>query len=503
MSPRFQAPKGTFDVLPADAAARDRLTHAAADVLGRAGYGASRRRCSRTPSCSRAASAGSTDIVRKEMFTFDGPGRAQLTLRPEGTAPIARAYVEHGMHKLRAAGEALVLGPVLPLRAPAGGPLPPVQPARRRGDRLRLAARRRRADHPARRAAARARRARARAAARRASARPTARAAYRDELRAYLRAHEAELARDVRERIDENPLRAFDSKDEATRAVMAEAPTMLDRLDGDDAEHFEAVRRLLDEAGRRLRARRDPGARPRLLHAHRVRVRLRPARRAVRGRRRRPLRRPDRAARRAGDARRRLGGGDRAHPARARRGAGPEPAIDVFVAARRRPARARLRARRASCAARACAPTSTSPGRWLKGQMKQADRARRPPRGDPRRGRLGAAARHGKRRAARGSTWRRVVEELSDSAGQTRPMSAPSFPALRANEYRDTWCGQVLADRVGRAVARRGLGAPPPRPRRADLHRPARPHRPRPARLQPRRGRRRRSSSATGCAPRT
>ena len=74
-------------------------------------------------------------------------------------------------------------------------------------------------------------------------------AAYRDELRAYLREHEAELSEDVRARIDTNPMRAFDADHEGTRAVMAEAPTMLDRLDGDDLEHFEAVRRMLDDAG--------------------------------------------------------------------------------------------------------------------------------------------------------------------------------------------------------------------------------------------------------------
>jgi histidyl-tRNA synthetase len=72
---------------------------------------------------------------------------------------------------------------------------------------------------------------------------------YRNDLIAYLREHEGELAADVRDRIDENPLRAFDSKDESTRRVMADAPTMLDRLEGEDAEHFAAVRRLLDQAG--------------------------------------------------------------------------------------------------------------------------------------------------------------------------------------------------------------------------------------------------------------
>jgi histidyl-tRNA synthetase len=57
------------------------------------------------------------------------------------------------------------------------------------------------------------------------------------------------VSRDVRERIDANPLRAFDSDDQGTRAVMTGAPTMLDRLEGEDAEHFAEVRRLLERAG--------------------------------------------------------------------------------------------------------------------------------------------------------------------------------------------------------------------------------------------------------------
>ena len=76
-----------------------------------------------------------------------------------------------------------------------------------------------------------------------------ARRAYLEELKAHLRAHEGELSEDVRERIDVNPLRAFDSDDEGTRAVMASAPTIVERLEGEDAEHFAEVRALLDAAG--------------------------------------------------------------------------------------------------------------------------------------------------------------------------------------------------------------------------------------------------------------
>ncbi len=78
---------------------------------------------------------------------------------------------------------------------------------------------------------------------------PAARAAYLDELRDYLRSHQDELSDEVRGRIDANPLRAFDADHEGTRKVMAGAPTLLDRLDPEDAEHFEAVRELLDRNG--------------------------------------------------------------------------------------------------------------------------------------------------------------------------------------------------------------------------------------------------------------
>jgi histidyl-tRNA synthetase len=78
---------------------------------------------------------------------------------------------------------------------------------------------------------------------------PDTRALYRDELQAYLREHADRLGPEVRQRIELNPLRAFDAADPGTRAAMEGAPRLLDRLAGDDADHFAAVRALLDEAG--------------------------------------------------------------------------------------------------------------------------------------------------------------------------------------------------------------------------------------------------------------
>jgi histidyl-tRNA synthetase len=72
---------------------------------------------------------------------------------------------------------------------------------------------------------------------------------YRERLLDHLRANEQKLSVEVRERMELNPLRAFDSTDEGTIAVMREAPKLLDELDVEDAEHFATVCRLLDRAG--------------------------------------------------------------------------------------------------------------------------------------------------------------------------------------------------------------------------------------------------------------
>ena len=133
----IQAPKGTYDVLPQDAAGRRALAAHAERILGAAGYQSDRDSGrSSPPSCSSRGVGGATDIVQKEMYSFDDGGGRSLTLRPEGTAPVCRAYIEHGMHKLAVAGEAVVPVVVLPRREPAAGSLPPVLAGRRRGDRL-------------------------------------------------------------------------------------------------------------------------------------------------------------------------------------------------------------------------------------------------------------------------------------------------------------------------------------------------------------------------------
>lgn len=100
MADPFVAPKGTYDVLPEQQPLRRWVIATAERVFARYGY----RRID-TPAFedTRLFTRGvgdSTDIVRKEMYTFTDLGGRSMTLRPEGTAPVARAYVEHGMHTL-------------------------------------------------------------------------------------------------------------------------------------------------------------------------------------------------------------------------------------------------------------------------------------------------------------------------------------------------------------------------------------------------------------------
>ena len=96
----IQAPKGTYDVLPQEAERRSHLEAHARKILGAAGYGRIETPAYEATELFARGVGEATDIVQKEMFSFDDGGGRPLTLRPEGTAPVCRAYIEHGMHKL-------------------------------------------------------------------------------------------------------------------------------------------------------------------------------------------------------------------------------------------------------------------------------------------------------------------------------------------------------------------------------------------------------------------
>ena len=247
MAAGHSAPKGTFDILPPEEGARELVAMHSAQILDAAGYGRIETPAFEETELFARGVGESTDIVNKEMFTFEDLGGRSMTLRPEGTAPICRAYVEHGMHKNPQPVKLWYRGPFFRYEAPQKGrfrqfnqvgaeaigtdsPLADAELIVLLDELLRGLG----IDDVELRLSS--------------LGSPASRAAYREELREYLRDHEAELSGEVRERIDSNPLRAFDSDHPGTRAVMAEAPTMLSRLEAEDAEHFEAVRGLLDAA---------------------------------------------------------------------------------------------------------------------------------------------------------------------------------------------------------------------------------------------------------------
>ena len=245
-SPR--APKGTYDLLPDQAAERDAVVAAAARVFAAYGY-----RHVVTPEFEETGLfergvGEATDIVRKEMYTFVDKGDRSLTLRPEGTAPICRAYVEHGMHKLPQPVKLWYYCPMFRYEKPQAGryrehyqfgaeAIGSADPAVDAEVILLLAAifaevgvegvtlnMNSMGDS-------------------------ACRPAYVEKLREYLRGREEELCGDCLERIDLNPLRTFDCKVERCRAVLDEAPRISDHLCPECREHFDSVLALVRAAG--------------------------------------------------------------------------------------------------------------------------------------------------------------------------------------------------------------------------------------------------------------
>ena len=248
MSEKIKAPRGTLDVLPGDQPVRRRIEETSRATLERAGYARIETPVFEQTELFARGVGASTEVVQKQMFTFDDQGGRSLTLRPEATAAVCRAYIEHGMQKLPQPVKLWCSGPFFRHERPQAGryrqftqvdaeaigsdsPLVDAELIVAAWDliaelgvpgvKFSLGS----------------------------LGSLEARGAYLDTLRGYLRGREDELSEEVRGRIELNPLRAFDAADEGTRAVMAEAPRLLDAIEGADAEHFAEVRAHLDRAG--------------------------------------------------------------------------------------------------------------------------------------------------------------------------------------------------------------------------------------------------------------
>ncbi len=248
MAGRFQAPRGTHDVLPAEQPLWRLVTGTLAEVAELYGY-----RRIQTPNFEdtelfQRTSGQGSDIVQKEMYTFPDQGGRSLTLRPEGTAPIARAYVEHGMHRDPQPVKLYTVAPMYRYAAPQKG---------RFREHWQCSVEAIGSDDPAldaeviqlytefARRVGITRYALQLNSIGDAACRP----AYVERLAAWLEEHDDVLDADARAKRATNPLRVFDVKNPDVRAALAAAPKIGESLCAECAAHFADVRRCLDAYG--------------------------------------------------------------------------------------------------------------------------------------------------------------------------------------------------------------------------------------------------------------
>lgn len=247
MAGRIQAIRGMHDVLPGRAAAWRRLERQLAALAGSYGYEEIRLPLVEKTELFVRTIGEVTDIVEKEMYTFEDLGGDSLSLRPEGTAGCVRACLEHGLIHNRQR-RLWYIGPMFRHERPQkgryrqfhqwgveaygfAGPdidaeliLMSARLWRQLGLRdltLRLNS----------------------------LGSPESRAAYRAALVAYMRDHFDALDEDSRRRLETNPLRILDSKNPAMREIIDGAPVLMDHLDEASLAHFNGLRALLDAAG--------------------------------------------------------------------------------------------------------------------------------------------------------------------------------------------------------------------------------------------------------------
>ncbi|RMD96685.1 MAG: histidine--tRNA ligase [Calditrichaeota bacterium] len=246
--PQFRRIKGTHDILPPETGKWRYLENKIHEVMSRYGY-----REIRTPIFEEtglfARGIGQlTDIVSKEMYTFLDRSKKSITLKPEGTAPVIRAYIEHSLGERRPVNKLYYISPMFRQENPQAGRL---RQFHQFGAELI------------------------------GSPNPEAdvetlllaldvylelgvknftvkinsvgdakcREPYKKELQNFLRPQLAQLCQTCQQRFDKNPLRILDCKETTCRAITQQAPRLIDHLCEECQTHFQAVLRLLDQQG--------------------------------------------------------------------------------------------------------------------------------------------------------------------------------------------------------------------------------------------------------------
>jgi histidyl-tRNA synthetase len=248
VTPRFEAPRGTHDILPSEQPLWRWVTGTMEEVCRVYGY-----RPIQTPGFEdtdlivRTSGQGS-DVVQKETYTFQDRGGRSLTLRPEATAPICRAYVQHGLHREPQPQKLYTIGPFWRYDRPQKG---------RYREHWQLSVEGIGSDDPAVDAEViklydevlRRLEVTDYVLELNSIGDANCRPAYIDRLVAWLDEHDAQLDEEARAKRRTSPLRVFDVKSECVQAVLAEAPKIGDALCDDCRAHFERVREYLDGLG--------------------------------------------------------------------------------------------------------------------------------------------------------------------------------------------------------------------------------------------------------------
>lgn len=240
--------RGTHDILPKDMGRFRHVEETAREIARRYGYGEIATPIFEFTEVFARTLGDTSDVVTKEMYSFDDRGGESLTLRPEGTAGVARAFISNGLAQnlpLRF----FYRGPMFRYERPQKGrqrqfhqvgvellgvpdPLGDAEiicqgadllAALGLGDKVTLHLN--------------------------SLGDGESRATYRQRLIAYLEGYRDRLSADSLQRLDHNPLRVLDSKDENDRAIVAAAPLLTDSLNDESRRFFDAVRRGLDLAG--------------------------------------------------------------------------------------------------------------------------------------------------------------------------------------------------------------------------------------------------------------
>lgn len=241
----FRAPRGVDDILPDDQTLWNAVKSTAIQTARQFGYQQIDTPVFEHTGLFRRGVGDETDIVQKEMYSFEDLGGDSLTLRPEGTAPVCRSYIEHGMHNLPQPARLFYIAPMFRYDRPQAGryrqhhqfgceaigdPSPTID-AEIIEIGLRYITALGLSDVTVRINSI---------------GDPATRTGHADDLRAYFTRYANDLSKVDRDRLDRAPLRLLDSKEPATQKLSADAPKSLDYLSGDAKNHWESLLTLLD-----------------------------------------------------------------------------------------------------------------------------------------------------------------------------------------------------------------------------------------------------------------